>query len=97
MHSVEFIERWVDNAAGKTDIDLIVNGVYYQVKRSGDAFKKGARGIVEWVDEARADGATIIRYVTPDGSKIPGAALEQIGEMEIKWGVNIAVDVIPFG
>jgi len=68
-------------AAGKamtsTDIDIIHQGVYYQVKRSESAFKN-LSDVKKWVEKTEhyartIDGvsAPIIKYITQDLSKIP--------------------------
>lgn len=57
-----------------TDIDLIIDGVYYQVKRSANAFGYGKAGLQKtkaWVAKAIADGAQTVKYVTQPRVMIP--------------------------
>jgi hypothetical protein len=62
--------------AGSTDIDLIVNGVYYQAKSTSGSFKSLAE-TQAWVAKAIADmGSSAsyskVKYVVPPGTSIPG-------------------------
>jgi hypothetical protein len=93
--SLQFVQKQVwDGGELVTDIDMIADGVYYQCKRSGDAFKGGARGIVEWVNGARMDGATRVVYATPNA--IPSAAAAQIATCLKDVGVKAEVVPVPF-
>ena len=92
-------QKVLDEVTGllTTDIDVIFDGVYYQVKRSKSAFKKGARGVSDWVEKALADGATEIRYVTPAALTIPGprsAARRMLDEYI--GSIGLAIDTVPF-
>jgi len=51
---------------------------------------------VTWVKKALADGATQIRYVTPDKSKIPQAAFDQIEHYRTEMALDILVEEVPF-
>jgi hypothetical protein len=97
--SITGIERHVpairDDAGlllyGCTDIDLIVNGVYYQVKRSKAAFKGGEDGVDLWVSKIKEFwkrqkliGKLVIRYVTPHGiADVPGPALTALQRLGV--------------
>lgn len=58
--------QWITTASGKTDIDIIADGVYTQIKRTGGAFAK-RNDVAQWVRKAEEHGATRIRYVTRPG------------------------------
>ena len=82
-------------AAGKamtsTDIDIIHQGVYYQVKRSERSFKRLA-DVKKWVEKTKhyaqtVDGvsAPVIKYITQDPSKIP----QKIKAYFVKEGILV--------
>jgi hypothetical protein len=94
--SLQFVQKQVwDGGELVTDIDIIADGVYYQAKRSGDAFKGGARGIVEWVSGAVKDGGTETAYVTPRKASIPAEAAAQIERYSTKLRVPARIVEIP--
>jgi len=99
--AVDFISKLVRNAEGKlvTDIDVVVNGVYYQAKRSKSAFSSARGGsflsVLNWVNKARADGATKIIYVTPDLSQIPSKSQKAFEALQNK-GIDVSTLAIPF-
>lgn len=76
---------------GCTDIDLIVDGVYYQVKRSKAAFKGGANAVTVWVSKIREfvkrqkiQGVIKIMYVTPHGiADVPGPAFTELRRLGV--------------
>ncbi|MHC5110075.1 MAG: hypothetical protein ACYTHJ_09370 [Planctomycetota bacterium] len=86
-----FISKFVraDATLGltSTDIDLIIDGVYVQVKRSTQAFEYGQRGLDKamiWVAKARNDGAEVIKYVTRRGVTIPPRIEQWLGRQGIR-------------
>jgi hypothetical protein len=98
--SLQFVQKQVwDGGELVTDIDIIADNVYYQCKRSGDAFKRGAEGITKWVVGAKRGGASRVVYVTPNSDAIPRAARDQILRCARTKGLNIpaSIEPVPFG
>lgn len=79
--TIKFVVR-ISPEPGPTDIDFIIDGVYYQAKSGSigslDSVKK-------WIAKARADGATMIKYVIPGGkNSVPADILEAMAERGIQ-------------
>jgi hypothetical protein len=92
----KFVNKLTDASGswlGKTDIDVIADGVYYQVKRSKAAFRnpKGAvQAVRDWVAKAEAAGAAKIKYIVPNAADVPGAVKTYLDE----FGIEIIL--VPF-
>jgi hypothetical protein len=80
--SVNFIDEFVQAAEGlgKTDIDVVADGVYYQAKSSAGAFGTGQKAldaVEEWVKKARKHAELngidppVIKYVVPNLDMVP--------------------------
>ncbi len=85
--------RYYDEATGQmlTDVDVIMNNVAYQVKRSYSALtpRRGgiARNIADWVTLVRSEiGIQEVTYIVPDGVIRPGlTADETLKSLDATW------------
>ena len=97
--SVEFIQQFVKEAKElgltSTDIDIVANGVYYQVKSSAGAFGTGKQAlddVIEWVKKAKRHGQVngnanpSIKYVVPDRTMVPDNVKD--------WLLSESIDII---
>jgi len=96
--SLQFVQKQVwDGGELVTDIDIIADGVYYQAKRSGAAFKSGEDGIVRWVEGAMAANGEVMAYLTPSKAAIPEAAAARIRAYQEDLGQDcLSVLEVPF-
>lgn len=70
------------NGTFDTDFDFIIDGVYYQAK-SGSIGSLDS--VTKWIAQARADGATMIKYVTPGGrNSVPTEIFDAMAESGIR-------------
>jgi hypothetical protein len=77
--TITIVGKYVKNAQGITDVDFIINGVYYQAKRgwSGASVEE----TLAWIAKAKEDGAQTIKYVCPGGeSSVPPKILEILSD-----------------
>lgn len=91
ISKVEAIQKFSHTVAGKTDIDFIGDGVYYQMKRSKNAFRSPkADKVQKWIEKAVEDGASKIRYVVPNkASDVPKSARKMINSYSKKMDIKI--------
>ncbi|MEM9657921.1 MAG: hypothetical protein AAF961_06120, partial [Planctomycetota bacterium] len=83
VSNIEFVSKFSRTAEGRTDIDIIADGVYYQVKISKDAFRQGGKiadapkKAQAWVAKARQDAIDsgildpVIKYIVPSADVVP--------------------------
>ncbi len=89
--SITFISNHIDTIVGKTDVDLIIEGVYYQAKSTSGAFRS-LDTTKAWVAKAMADmggsaSYSRIKYVVPSAADVPDNIL--------LWFRGVGIDIIP--
>ncbi|MBE7467447.1 MAG: HYR domain-containing protein [Planctomycetes bacterium] len=76
--NLTYLSKYIDNAFGKTDIDVVLGATAYQAKRSRAAIIAGAKNSMEalkkliaWIAKAKADGAQKVVLIVPQEATIP--------------------------
>ena len=70
--SVTFVSKLTVDGS---DIDIIADGIYYQLKLTTEALKT-SRDVRKWIHRARADGAQAIMYIFPEGVSVSKPIME---------------------